>query len=241
MFRKLSQFATRTCASTATRAALMAAVVGAIPTAALADHRGYDRRDYGHHDEWRHDDHRGGGYVGIQIGGGTVYDRCPPPAPVCPPPPVCAEERVWVEPVYRTVTDRRWVEPVYRTVCDKVWIEPVTRTEYTREWVPDRYEWRNIDHWANGKRYLSRESVLVEAAHWADVPHTVEITPGRYEDRPRQELVSAGHWENCDRQEVVCAGHWETRPVIVAAPVVVAPPLRHYEQSRVSIGVRFPL
>src|SRR4051794_1806615 len=103
MFRKISQLVTNTCASTAARAVLGAAVVGAIPTAALADHHDYGRRDYGR-DEWRHDDHYrragGGGFIGIDIGGGSY---CPPPAPICPPPPVCAEERVWVEPVYRTV------------------------------------------------------------------------------------------------------------------------------------------
>ena len=249
MFRQLSQFVKKSCKFTAARAVLGAAVIGVVPTAALADHHDYDRHDWGHDSgrhEWRHDDHdrgRGGGFVGIEIGGGS-YDRCPPPVaicppPVCPPPPVC-EERVWVEPVYRTVCDRHWVEAVYRTVCDHVWIEPVTRTECERAWVPDRYEWRNIDHWANGRRYISREYLLVEAAHWADVPHEVVIVPGHYEDRPRQELVCGGHWESCDRQEVVCGGHWETRPVVVAAPVFVAPPPR-YEESHVRFGVRFPL
>jgi hypothetical protein len=224
-----------------TFAIVTVAAVGAVSSIARADSRDRGRDDFRH--EWRsdsrrydHDRDHGSGRVDIRIGGGT-FAPCPPPAPIClPPPPVC-EQRVWVPAVYRTVTEQKWVEPVYRTVYDRVWIEPVTRTEYERAWVADRYEWRNIDHVANGRRYTSRECVLVEAAHWADVPHTVEITPGRYEDRPRQELVCAGHFETCAHEELVCAGHYETRPVIVAAP----PPVRRYDDSHFSIGVRFPL
>jgi hypothetical protein len=207
---------------------LMTATIGVIPSAAFADHRNHD--DYRGR-AWRHDDHHDYGHdhggsssIDIRIGGGTY---CPPP-----PPPV-VEERVWVPATYRTVVDRRWVEPLYRTVCDRVWVEPVTRNEYTREWIPDRYEWRDVEQHANGHRYTARQYVLVEPAHWADVPHPVVITPGHYEDRPRQELVSAGHWENCERQELICEDHWETRPVVVAQPV------RRYDDSYVRFGVRF--
>jgi hypothetical protein len=76
--------------------------------------------------------------------------------------------------------------------------------------------------------------VLVEPAHWGDVPRVIEIAPGHYEDRPRQERVSAGHFENVERQELIAPGHWETRAI------VVAPPPR-YEQSHARINVRFPL
>jgi hypothetical protein len=200
---------------------------------ALADHRDHDRDDS--HHEWRHDDHRDydhdhdGGRIDVRIGGGSCEREryCPPP-----PPPVC-EERVWVPAVYRTVVDRRWVEPLYRTVCDRVWIPAVTRTECERAWVPDRYEWRDVEQYANGHRYYARQYVLVEPAHWADVPHEIVITPGHYEDHPRQELVCAGHWENCDRQEIVCEGHWESRPVVFAQPV------RRYDESYVRFGLKF--
>src|ERR1700733_10388125 len=40
--------------------------------------------------------------------------------PACPPP-----DRVWVEPVYRTVYDRVWVEPATQDVCEKVWVDAV--------------------------------------------------------------------------------------------------------------------
>jgi hypothetical protein len=213
-----------------------AATIGVIPSATFADHREHDRGDYrgGSGREWRRDDHRdydrdrgGGGRIDIRIGGGGgTY--CPPP-----PPPVC-EERVWVPATYRTVVERRWVEPVYRTVCDRVWVEAVTRTDgCERTWVPDRYEWRDVEQRANGRRYYARQYVLVEAAHWADVPRVVVITPGHYEDRPRQELVCAGHFENCERQDLVCEGHWETRPVVVAQPV------RRYDESYVRFGLKF--
>ena len=141
---------------------LAVAAIGAIPSAALADHQdrgrdefrrgnrgGESRRDDDRRDHDRgHSDHRSGGYFDILIGGGTFSSPRPP---FYPPPP--CEERVWVPPVYRTVCDRRWVEPVYRTVCDRVWIEPVTQTTCERIWVADRYESRNVDQWANGRRY----------------------------------------------------------------------------------------
>jgi hypothetical protein len=247
MFGRLTSLVKKSAASTATRGILAAAAMAAIPATAFAGHdgfRGNDRGDYRRYDG-RGYHNGGGGFVGISIGGGSY---CPPP-PICAPapvvvvpqtfcPPQVCEERVWLDPVYRTVCDKHWCEPVYRTVCDRVWIEPVTRTEYERQWIPDRFEWRNVDTYANGHRYVERQSVLVEAAHWGDVPHTVIITPGRYEDRPRQELVSAGHFETTEHQELVSAGHWEVRPVAYAVP---APPPARYEQTRVSVGVRFPL
>jgi len=210
---------------------LAAATIAVIPSATFArdrdDHRGRPGP------QWRHDDHHDWDHdhdntrVDIRIGGGGTY--CPPP-----PPPVC-EERVWIPATYRTAIERRWVEPVYRTVADRVWIEPVTRTEYTREWIPDRYEWREVEQHANGHRYYANQYVLVEAAHWGDVPHPVVVTPGHYEDRPRQELVCAGHFENVERQELVCEGHWETRPVVAAARV----PVRPYNSSYVQFGLKF--
>jgi hypothetical protein len=233
MVRKFSNLFKASCAS-----AVVLAALGASPSSALAD-RFDTRRD---NDSWRHDDHGRGrdnrgssGHIDISIGGGTrgpVY--CPPP----PPPPVC-EERVWIAPVYRTVCEQRWVEPVYRTVCDRVWIEPVTRTDYERTWIGDRYEWRDVDHYANGKHYPSREYVLAEPAHWGDVPHVTVIVPGHYEDRPRQELVSAGHFETVEYQQLLSPGHFE---VIRPAAVVIERPARpRYEESHARIDVRFPL
>lgn len=137
--------------------------------------RRYERHDRDARSGDRHDDRgdgRGVGYVGIQIGGGTI----------CPPPPRVIEERVWVPPVYRTVYDR-------------VWIEPVTRTEYERVWVTDRYEWRDAVRCVNGRDIVVRDYVLVEPGHYVDQPRTVVVTPGRFEDRPRQELVCVGRWE----------------------------------------------
>jgi hypothetical protein len=242
MVRNLSKFLKASCAS-----AVVLAALGASPSSALAGRFDTHRGDDDHRDRWRHDDRgrdydRGGygrgsdgGHLDFCIGGGTrgaVY--CPPPPP---PPPVC-EETVWVAPVYRTVCEQRWVEPVYRTVCDRVWIEPVTRTDYERGWIPDRYEWHDVDHYANGKRYTSREYVLVEPAHWGDVPHVTVLTPGHYEDRPRQELVSAGHFETVEHQELMVPGHYE---VIRPAAVVIERPPARYEESHARIDVRFPL
>ena len=50
--------------------------------------------------------------------------------------------KVWVEPVYRTVTEKVWVDPTFRMVTDRVWQEPVVRIQTERVFIPDRYETR---------------------------------------------------------------------------------------------------
>jgi len=163
---------------------VLAAAVGAaglMPVSAFAGDR-YDRGDrYDHHDYGHDRDHNDYKIdFGIRVGEPYGY---PAPAPVT--------QRVWVEPVYRTVCDRVWVQPVYRTECDRVWVEPV-------------YQVRDGVRWERGRRVVCRENVLVAPGHW--------------ESRDRQVLVSAGYWQNVDRQELVCAGHWEDRVVAAAAP-----------------------
>jgi hypothetical protein len=150
---------------------LAAAVLGLSPAAALA----------GHHEDFRVDFDFRHGRPHIDI-----YRVPPPPAP----PVGNREVRVWVEPVYQTVTDRQWVPAEYRTVVDRVW-------------VPDRFEMREYPRWDHGRRVIFRERVLV--------------APGHYEDAPRQELVCDGHYEDVQRQVLVTPGHWETRiePVVL--------------------------
>src|SRR5947207_8380003 len=67
------------------------------------------------------------------------------------------ERRVWVEPIYRTVSDRLWVEPVYRTEVEKVWCEPVYQTVCEKVWVPDRYEVRERIVNERGRRHAYRD------------------------------------------------------------------------------------
>jgi hypothetical protein len=211
------------------------AALAALPTTALADHRGGGYYDRG--DRYRNYDHgrSGGASVGITFGAAS-----PAIVDCDPAPPRLVEERVYVEPVYRTVVDRKWVEPVYRTVTDRVGVPPVVQTIPDHKWIPDRYEWRDVvtyDHY--GRRRISREYVLVEPAHFIDAPRTVEIAPGRWDDcTPRQELVSAGHWEDCPRQELVSGGYWTTRTVAIAEPTPRPVP---YESSHASISLRFPI
>lgn len=242
------------------RAALVAAALAGVPSAALAGHdrdrdddRGRDRRDWrdgrsydrgGRYERDRDDDRWRGG-VGISSRTGSGY--CPPPAPICPPPPrpivICpppvVEQRVWVPAVYRAVTDRRWVEPVYRTVVDRVWVEPVVQRVADRVWVPEKYEYR--DAIVNGRP--ERQLVMVEPGHYADgPPRDVVVTPGHYEDRGRQEQVCAGRWETVTREELVSPAHWEVRPVLaVAAPVAAPCPPPARQASHARIDVRLPM
>ena len=209
---------------------LATAAVAVVPSFAMADHRGWDRDDWRGRRDW-HDDHHdhGGGFVGISIGGGGY---CPPPVgppPICAPArPVIVEDRVWVEPVYRTVCDQRWVPATYRTVIDRVWVAPVTRTQCDRVWVEPRYEW------VDGQR------VMTEPGHYVDgQPREVVVTPGHYEDRSRQELVADGHYESFERQELAVPDHFETRcrEVVAVAP----PPVIVREEPRARIDLRFPI
>ena len=86
---------------------------------------------------------------------------------------------------------RVWVEPVYRTVSEQVWCAPVTQTVTERVWCPDRYEDQRIE-----RRYgrITYERVLVPG-HYEDRTHDVVVTPGHYDQVQRQELVTPGHYE----------------------------------------------
>jgi len=153
---------------------IAATVLSLSPAAALA----------GRHDQFRVDFDFRHGRPHVDI-----Y-RVPPPAA---PPVEGREVRVWVDPVYQTVTDRQWVPAEYRTVVDHIW-------------VPDRFELRESPRWERGRRAIHRERVLV--------------APGHYDDVPRQELVCEGRYEDVQRQVLVTPGHWETRIEPVAVDTV---------------------
>ena len=214
-------------------AALSAAVLGAVPSTSLAEHWGNDRgpapayrgrvesRDGYDNRNDRRDDH-GGGRIDIHLGGPT-WDR----------PPVIEERtaQVWVEPVYRTVSERVWVPAEYRTVTDRVWREPVVQRVRQNVWVPDRYEDRDIGRWEHGRRVIVRERVLVAPGHYELRNCDVVVVPGHYEDITRQELVCDGHWAMVNREELICPGHWETRVERVA----VGP--RHDDSARIDLKI----
>jgi hypothetical protein len=224
MFRGIKGF-TRTYA---TKAFLAAAVMGIIPAAAQADRHDDDRRDNGRYERhdapaYGHHDNGGSVRVGINVGGGSygrpVYQDC--------------ATQVWVEPVYRTVIERTWVPAEYRTVVERVWREPVVRRVNERVWVPDRYEDRDVVRCdMYGRRFVSHERVLCEAAHYAFQDRDVVVTPGHYADCPRQELVCEAHWADVQRPVCVSAGHWETRVERVA---VVTP--RYDDHARIDLRI----
>jgi len=182
--------------SFAAKAILSAAILGAAPMTALAGHHDdFDRRDYDHHSSGR---------VDIDVRSG--------------PEVVVPQDRVWVPPVYRTVTVREWAPAQYRTVTERVWREGGTQCVTERVWVPDRYEWRDRMSSDRGYWHPIRESVLVERGHWIEQKRDVPVA-GHYEDVSRQELVCDGRWQDVQKQELVSAGHWEA----CASPVVVKP------------------
>ena len=117
-------------------------------------------------------------HVTVDVG---VDSPCPPPAVVVEAAPV----------------DRVWVEPVYRTVCDHVWREAVTEDRCERVWVPDQFQDQLVGH----GRHQWVEHVLVTPAHYEDHHEAIVIQPGHWEDVQRQELVAPGHWE--DRRVVI--------------------------------------
>jgi hypothetical protein len=178
-----------------------AAAAIVVPNIASARDHDYDRGDR-YHDarEWRHDDYdRVHHHDDVRLNLGIAQGLYP-----------AAPQRVWVEPVYRTVCDRVWVAPEYRTVCDRVWREPVTQDVCERVWVEPCYETRErVWFDRHGARHCDRERVLVSPGHWQEQHRTVVVSAGHWEDVSRQELVCDGHWQNVERQEVVTPGHWE--------------------------------
>jgi len=110
--------------------------------------------------------------------------------------------RVWVAPVYRTVSRRCWCDPVYRTVCRGVWHESEVQVVRVRVWVPARYEWRE-------NRCGEVERLCVEEAHYETTRREVAVKPGRWEDVFVEEVLTPGHFEDRVERELVAAGHWE--------------------------------
>jgi hypothetical protein len=191
-------------------AAVIAGLAGMTLAAAPASYAGEAGRYYGPERrdgdgagrDWRHDGHKDGDdfALGLNIRIGEPY-----PAP--------RRERVWVEPVYRTVCEKIWVEPVYRDECERVWVAPVYRTVCDRVWVPARVEVRYVDRVGrHGRVYRDRVEQVVAPGHFDEVRRQELVTSGRWEEHPRRVLVTAGYFRTVERQELVSAGHWEWRP-----------------------------
>jgi hypothetical protein len=197
--------AARRCFAAAVVAGLAGMTLAAAPASYAAGEadRNYrpDHRDNGGGRDWRHDGHKDDDFnFGLNIRIGEPY-----PAP--------RRERVWVEPVYRTVCEKVWVEPVYRDECERVWVEPVYRTVCDRVWVPARVEVRYVDRVGrHGRVYRERVERVVAPGHFEEVRRQELVTPGRWDQRPRRVLVTAGHFRTVERQELVSAGHWAWRP-----------------------------
>lgn len=104
------------------------------------------------------------------------YEPAPPPPTIVPAP-----HRVWVEPVYRLVTER-------------VWVAPVTQRISERTWVPDRYEYQTVYRREGDHLVCERVLVLVQ--------------PGHFETRMREVVIMPGHWETSTCREVIVDGHW---------------------------------
>jgi len=216
---------------------LAAAAVGVVPTAALARDRDHDdrrveysrdeyrrddfRRDYGHD----RDDHR-------SSGASVNLDFRTRSSDYCAPPPV--EQRVWVEPVYRTVCEQQWVPAEYRTVTERVWKEPVVQCVTERVWVPERVERHDVirnEYGVYGHVRLEPQTKCIPG-HYEERKHDVVVCPGHYEECTHQELVCDGHYQTVEHQELLTPGHWET----CAAPVAVP-----HRQEQARIDLHFPI
>ncbi len=108
-------------------------------------------------------------------------------------------KRVWVEPVYRTVSERVWIEPVFETRCDRVWIE-----ERVVQWSEVTY---GSGPWAKTRKVPYR----VEPGRWEERETQVQVYPGRWEERTRTELVREGYWKEIDRggSSIRIGGGWD--------------------------------
>jgi hypothetical protein len=125
-----------------------------------------------------------------------------------PAPAVVVASPAVIVPGSDCQTTQIWVEPVYRTVTDRVWVAPVTTTAVQRMAVPAQYGWSNVVVYdAFGRGHIR--------------PQRVEISPAHYEDQAVQVVVTPGHFEEQTHQELVSPGHYQTQ--VVQTPVVVQP------------------
>lgn len=126
---------------------------------------------------------------------------------------VVHEDRVWVEPAYRTVHERVWVEPEYRIVCDRVWVEPIYEDRCERVWVPERFEIRETRYWDGYAWRIRAERVCVERGRWEDRPVRVCVREGYWQNVERRVVVCEGYWRTIERREQISAGYWTTSRV----------------------------
>lgn len=97
----------------------------------------------------------------------------PAPVVVAPPPVVVAPAPVVVTPP-PVVVERVWVEPVYKTVTERVWV-PTVRTAYRDVPVYDVY--------GNVVSYR-REAYSVQSGYWREVTRQVCVREGYWTTVP---------------------------------------------------------
>ena len=167
------------------KALLAATTIGIIPTAALADHHGYDRycdrdRDRGHADiEFR-----------------SCRDECTP---------AYAERRVWVEPVYRTVCDRVWIAPLFQKVCERVWVPD----RYEKRRIIHCNKLVTVERvLVQCAHYETRErEIVVTPGHFENVERQELVCAGHWETF--REPVAVSHHEHSQaRLDLRLPFHW---------------------------------
>jgi hypothetical protein len=98
-----------------------------------------------------------------------------------PAPTEPALRRIWVEPVYRSVTQRIWHDAAYQTVHERVWVE---------------------------SHYETRPVTTYDPCGCAITHYETVCVPGHFVTVERQVCVP-GHWETVQVRELVTPGHWE--------------------------------
>ena len=94
---------------------------------------------------------------------------------------------------------------------ERVWREPVVKTVCERIWVPDRYEMREHVCYEGPVTYIRRERVLVCPAHEEKIERRVVVCDGHYDTVERQVQISEGRYHRVNRQELVTPGHYQNR------------------------------
>lgn len=133
------------------------------------------------------------------------------------PPPIYQPYQPYqpaYQPVYQPAVTRVWVAPVYNTVTENTWHEPVTQDSVSTQWVPD--EWalqdvRRVDQF--GRRIIVREQVLVVPGHMQDIHTPVVVQAGYWAPEAKTVLVRDGYWQTV-----------EAPPVVYVAPAPPPPP-----------------
>lgn len=120
------------------------------------------------------------------------------------------EQRVWVEPVYRTEIVEVPVPALYEKRIRRVWVPAVTEVRKVPATIPAVYEERTTEIRKNGKKSVVRERVLLKPATTIMRDQTFVVRPGHWREEAEKICVRPASIRREERQVLITPGRWTT-------------------------------